>query len=76
MKFIALISAAMLVLTSCKNEPTEVKTVETHHTETIKEVEKDTVKPKPVEEKGTTVKIGPGGGSVNTKDVDVEIKNQ
>jgi hypothetical protein len=68
MKTIYLIGVCALVLlaASCNEKPKETQTIIIE-----KEVEE---KPVPVEEKRTTIKVGPDGGSVKTKDVDVEVK--
>ena len=71
MKFIYLLSAVALLSFSCNNQPKEAET-KVIERETIKEVE---VEAAPKKEKGTTVKVGPDGGSVETENVEIEIKN-
>ncbi len=72
MKFIYLISAIALLTFSCNYEAKEAETKVVER-ETIKETE---VKAEvvPEKEKGTTVKVGPDGGSIETESVDIEIK--
>ncbi|WP_299700802.1 hypothetical protein [uncultured Pontibacter sp.] len=81
MKFIYLLSALALTFTfGCNKQPQEeqVKVVET---ETVKvvEVEKSAATPatKVVmeQEKGTSLELGPEGGSLKTKKVDIKINN-
>lgn len=81
MKFIYLLSALALTFTfGCNNQPAE---------EQVKVVEKETVKVVEVEkpaavpatkvvveqEKGTSIELGPEGGSLKTKKVDIKINN-
>jgi hypothetical protein len=82
MKFIYLVSALALTFTfGCNNQPQE---------EQAKVIEKETVKVVEVEKpvpaatkvvveqekaKGTSIEVGPEGGSLKTKSVDIKINN-
>lgn len=77
MKFTYAVSMLALVLTfGCNNQPAD---------EQVKVVEKETVKVVEVEapakkvtveqEKGTSIEIGPDGGSIKTKKVDIKVSN-
>ena len=81
MKFVYLLSAFALTLTvGCNNQPApaeETKVVETETTRVV-EVEapaKEVPATKVVveAEKGTSIKIGPEGGSLKTKGVDIDL---
>ncbi len=72
MKIIYLLSFCALFTFSC-NQPAESET-KIIEKETVKVVEVEAA-PIKEEQKGTTVKIGPGGGSVKTEGVSVEIEN-
>lgn len=81
MKFIYVLSALALTFTfGCNNQPVEeqAKVVE-KETETVKviEVEKQAPATKVVveQEKGTSIELGPEGGSLKTKKVDIKINN-
>ncbi|HSJ68579.1 MAG TPA: hypothetical protein VK921_12925 [Anditalea sp.] len=59
---------ALLVTVGCNNQPAkETKT------ETIKVVEVEAAE-KPAKESETTISVGPNGGSVKTKKVDVKVE--
>ena len=73
MKFIYLISAIALISFSCNNQPKEAET-KVIERETIREVEVK-AEAAPKKEKGTTVKVGPDGGSIETEKVDIKIQN-
>lgn len=73
MKFIYLLSAVALLSFSCNNQPKEAET-KVIERETIREVEVE-AEAAPEKEKGTTVKVGPDGGSVETENVAIEIQN-
>ncbi|GHA74075.1 hypothetical protein [Pontibacter akesuensis] len=81
MKFIYALSACALFLTvGCNNQPEaeQVEVVEkATETETVKVVQVEAPVEKVVveKEKGTTIKIGPDGGSLETKKVDIKINN-
>lgn len=78
MKFIYVLSALALTFTvACNNQPAKEAAAEVVEKETVKVVEVEAPVAKVVveEQKGTSVKIGPDGGSVKTKSVDVEIKH-
>lgn len=77
MKFIYVLSALALTFTvGCNNQPAK-EAAEVVEKEIVKVVEVEAPVAKVVveEQKGTSVKIGPDGGSVKTKSVDVEIKH-
>ncbi|WP_300568886.1 hypothetical protein [Flavobacterium sp.] len=64
---------ASLLVISCKDK--EEKTIETNDTNTIERVETETVVHDTVKaEDGTAVKVSGDGISVDSKDVDVEVK--
>lgn len=73
MKIIYLLSFCAFLTFSCNNQPAERETTVIEK-ETIKVLEVEAT-PKKEEQKGTTVKVGPDGGSVKTEGVSVEIKN-
>ncbi len=73
MKIIYLLSFCALLTFSCNNQPAESET-KIIEKETVKVVEVE-VAPKKEEPKGTTVKVGPGGGSLKTEGVSIEIEN-
>lgn len=81
MKFIYLLSALALTFTfGCNNQPQDeqVKVVET---ETVKVVEVEKPAPVPAtkvvveQQKGTSIELGPEGGSLKTKKVDIKVNN-
>jgi hypothetical protein len=81
MKFIYLLSALALTFTfGCNNQPVEEQaTVVEKETQTVKviEVEKQAPATKVVveQEKGTSIELGPEGGSLKTKKVDIKVNN-
>lgn len=87
MKIIQLVSAfALTLIFGCNTQPEEVET-KIVEKETVKVVEVETPAKEVVvvetpakevvveEKKGTTIKIGPDGGSIETKKVDISINN-
>lgn len=73
MKTMYLIGACALAMfaASCNEKPAETKTIII--TEKPADPPKTVVVEVEKEKKGTSVKIGPDGGSVKTKDVDIEV---
>lgn len=76
MKFIYLIGAFALTLTfGCNNAPQEeAKVIEKETIIVESEAPSTTVIVEEKEEAGTKVVIGPNGGSLESKDLDLEIK--
>lgn len=77
MKLIYVLSALALTVTvGCNNQPEKAQ-AEVVEKETVRVVEVEAPAEQVVvkEDKGTSIKIGPDGGSVKTKSVDVEIKH-
>lgn len=77
MKFSYLLTMIALTLTfGCNNQPAEDQT-EVVEKETIKVVEVESPAKKVVveQEKGTSIEIGPEGGSIKTKKVDIKVNN-
>lgn len=82
MKLIYLVSAFALTLTfGCNNQPEapETKVVEAEtkviEKETVKVVEAPAKEVVVEKESGTTIQLGPDGGSVKTKKVDIKVNN-
>ncbi len=72
MKIIYLLSFCAFLTFSCnQTAERETKVIEK---ETVKVVEVE-VAPKKEEPKGTTVKVGPNGGSIKTEGVSFEVEN-
>ena len=85
MKFTYLVGMIALTLTfGCNNQPAEEQ-VKVPAEEQVKVIEKETTKVVEVEapakkvaveqEKGTSIEIGPEGGSIKTKKVDIKVNN-
>lgn len=75
MKSIYLLGAFALALTFGCNSAKEEKVIESKSVETVKVVEVEApAKEEEEKEEGTTIKVGPDGGSVKTKNVEVEVK--
>lgn len=81
MKFIYLLSALALTFTfGCNNQPAEEQT-KIVEKETVKVVEVEKPAPTPAtkvvveQEKGTSIELGPNGGSLKTKKVDIKVNN-
>ena len=87
MKIVHLVSAFALALTlGCTTQPEEAET-KVVEKETVKVVEVETPAKEVIvveapakevvveEQKGTTIKIGPDGGSIETKKVDISVNN-
>lgn len=73
MKFSYLLTMIALTLTfGCNNQPAEDQTKETVK---VVEVESPAKKVVVEQEKGTSIEIGPEGGSIKTKKVDIKVNN-
>lgn len=72
MKFTSLLfTFALLGIVGCHNQPTQQTKTETK-TETVKMIEVET--PAKKVESETSISVGPNGGSVKTKKIDVKVE--